>query len=358
MGGAGGKSSGPVRVMVVDDSSVVRGFLARFIEEEQGLVVAASVPNGEAALRVLDEASPDVVLLDLEMPVMDGLTTLPLLLERRPKLPVIIVSTRTRENAALAMRCLQMGASDCLGKPDAADLSSAAAFRRDLVLRIKALGGVALEEPAKPAPVLSCPVTPPKIASAPEALAVFSSTGGPMALMRFFAGLGADFPLPVFVTQHMPPAFTAILAENIGMATGISCAEAVDGEEVKNGHIHFAPGDYHMTAQSRGKARVIVLDRSPPVNFCRPSADPMLKSLAETYAGKVLAVVLTGMGADGLEGCRVVVTAGGEVLAQDAQSSIVWGMPGAVAAAGLCTEVLPPGDLAQAVLRRVKGGGA
>jgi two-component system chemotaxis response regulator CheB len=359
MAGAGdiAADSRPIRVMVVDDSSVARGFLSRFLESDPGISVVSSVANGQQALQSLAQAAPDVIILDLEMPVMDGLTALPELVKAAPRVQVIVASTLTHDNAALAMKCLTLGAADCLGKPQAQDMAFAEVFKEDLVNRVKLLGQVARGKPLR-RPVEQQPVQPeqkPVVRAVdtsfhPEAIAIASSTGGPAALLAFFQGLnGKPLPQPVFVTQHMPPVFTQLLADNIAVGARLPCKEAVDGEEVKGGQIYIAPGNYHMTVRMEGAAKRIRLTRDAPVNFCRPSADPMLESLAHAYQGRVLAVVLTGMGTDALNGCRKLAVAGGEVFAQDEPSSVVWGMPGAVAHAGLCARILPLAEMAAAV---------
>lgn len=354
---SGKNISGPVRVMVVDDSSIVRGFLTRFLESDPGIKVTAAVPNGQAALQELAEAAPDVVILDLEMPVMDGITALPLLLAAKPTLPVIIASTKTRDNAALALKCLALGAIDCLGKPNVHDLAEGSAFRDDLVQRVKvigrlrdkaAVGGPFFSDAALPK-VVSRAVTQP---DAPAALAICASTGGPMALLKVLAGLASP-GVPVFITQHMPAGFTALLAENITQATGLDCHEGIDGETIMAGRVYIAPGNYHMTVQAQGGGRSIALDQNPPEHFCRPAADPMLRSLAKSYGGKLLVAVLTGMGTDAVAGCRAVVDAGGCVVTQDEASSVVWGMPGAVVQAGLSDETVSLDNMAAALLRRL-----
>jgi len=353
--------SRPIRVMIVDDSSVARGFLARFLEGDAGISVVSAVPDGQQALQALSQAQPDVVILDLEMPVMDGLTALPQIVRKLPRAQVIVASTLTHENAALALKCLTLGAADCLGKPQSQDMAFAEVLKQDLVNRVKLLGQVARGRPmpsqdkAEPAPA---PLPEPqRLRSArpvfkPEAIAIACSTGGPAALLSFFQALnGVALPQPVFVTQHMPPVFTQLLADNIAIGARLPCREAVDGEEVKGRTIHIAPGNYHMTVVIDGPHKRIRLTRDAPVNFCRPSADPMLESLSTAYQGRVLAMVLTGMGSDGLQGCRKLAAAGGEIYAQDEASSVVWGMPGAVAQAALCTRILPLADMAAAVRR-------
>lgn len=360
MAGAGKNIPDPVRVMVVDDSSIVRGFLTRFLETDPAIKVTASLPNGQAALQELAEAAPDVVILDLEMPVMDGITALPLLLAANPKLPVIVASTKTRDNAALALKCLALGAVDCLGKPNVHDLSDPGPFRDDLIMRVKTLGrlrGI----PASGVPFFSEGI-PPKVAeppakapNAPIALALCASTGGPLALLKVLGGL-APLSVPVFVTQHMPATFTTLLAENIAQTTGLDCREAVEGEAVEAGRVYLAPGNYHLTVAGTDGCRRISLSQSLPEHYCRPAADPMLRSLAASYGAGLLVAVLTGMGTDAVAGCRAAVDAGGAVVTQDAASSVVWGMPGAVVQAGLSAETVSIDGMAAALLRRLGAG--
>ncbi len=359
----------PVRVMVVDDSAVIRGFLSRFMEADPTIRVVASVANGQLALSSLDRTPVDVVVLDIEMPVMDGLTALPLILKKAPAVQVMMASTLTKENAQITLRCLEAGAAECLAKPTSQELAASSAFKQDLVEKVKALGMVARKHrgggiavsaegvvrstavPQKPAvPLARKFVLRPEIAKIrPDVIAVGSSTGGPQALLQFFSDLKKPLRQPVLVTQHMPPTFTAILAEHITKQSGIPCKEAAAGDVVENGHIYIAPGNYHMTVKKDGLKRVIALNQDPPENFCRPAVDPMLRSVVEAYGRKILVVILTGMGSDGLKGSQKVIEAGGTVLAQDEATSVVWGMPGAVAMAGVCTQVLPLGLLAKAV---------
>ncbi len=354
---SGKNISGIVRVMVVDDSSIVRGFLTRFLETDPAIKVTAAVPNGQAALQELAEAAPDVVILDLEMPVMDGITALPLLLAANPKLPIIVASTKTRENAALALKCLALGAVDCLGKPNVHDLSDPGPFRDELIQRVKVLGRLRAK-PAEAAPFFS-PPPPPRVVErdappdAPAALAICASTGGPLALLKVLGGLPPP-SVPVFITQHMPAGFTALLAENITQTTGLDCREAVDGEAVVAGRVYVAPGNYHLTVDGSDGVRRISLNQELPEHFCRPAADPMLRSLAKSYGAKLLVAVLTGMGTDTVAGCRAVVDAGGTVVTQDEASSVVWGMPGAVVQAGLSAQTVPLDEMAAALLRRLK----
>lgn len=363
-----------VRVMVVDDSAVIRGFLTRFIEEDPKLKVVASAPNGQMALNTLDRMQIDVVVLDIEMPIMDGLTALPLLLQKDPNMLVMMASTLTKENAAITMRCFKAGAAECLAKPTSSELAGSTLFKDTLVMKIKELGAAARKRraahpAASPAiaqgsaavrpmiPAASVAASAPKkftlrqeiIKPIPDVVAIGSSTGGPQALLQFFGDLKKPLRQPIFVTQHMPPTFTTILAENITKQTGLDCKEAAEGDKVEGGRIYIAPGNYHMTIKQMAAGRFISLNQDAPENFCRPAVDPMLRSLISVYGKKILTVILTGMGSDGMRGSQLSIDAGGIVIAQDEATSVVWGMPGAVAMAGICTHVLPLGLMAKTV---------
>lgn len=358
------------RVMLVDDSAVIRGLLTRALENDDQVRVLCSAANGAMALRALERNDVEVVVLDIEMPEMDGLTALPLMLKADPALKVIMASTLTRKNAEVSLRALDLGASDYLAKPTSTtELNSAVEFKRQLIEKIKALGAVRRRQvgaaPRKPVPQAVKPVpakppggTPyklrasPPVIPMPEVVAIGSSTGGPQALMKVLGDLKGGLGQPILITQHMPATFTTILAEHITRASGIKCAEAVDGEPVVGGRIYLAPGDFHMTVEGASPKRVIRLNQAAPENFCRPAVDPMLRSIVKSYGSRVLTAILTGMGADGRAGCEEVVKAGGTVVAQDEATSVVWGMPGAVATAGLCTAVMPVGEIG-GFLRRV-----
>ncbi len=363
------RGRGLCRVMVVDDSAVIRGFLTRVLESDDDIAVVESVNNGERALKAIARSEVDVVVLDIEMPVMDGLTALPLLLKARPGVKVIMASTLTRRNAAISIQALAAGASDYIPKPSSArEVHSSEDFRRDLIAKVKALAGRAITpgvpstagEPADARRRLygSAPIELRKPSQyTPGVLAIGSSTGGPQALFKLFETLDPKLRVPILVTQHMPPTFTALLAENIDRTSPFRCVEAADKDEIKPGCIYVAPGDHHMLVERKDKQRLIRLDQGPPENFCRPAVDPMLRSLIELYGPRVLGVILTGMGQDGLRGGRAVVEAGGTIIAQDEESSVVWGMPGAVATAGLCSAMQPVDQLAHKILRLVGGAG-
>ena len=346
--------SNPLRVMLCDDSAVVRGALARLLESDPAIRIVARVGHGRAALDAMERAAPadraEIILLDLEMPVMDGMTALPLLLKCLPRPVVIVASALTQRGASQTMAAMGAGASDYIPKPSAAQGGGSGgmadpAFRAELLAKVKGWGRVR----AKPAPPPgSAPGIAPAIALTvrPRAIAIASSTGGPQALASLIGKLPRDLAVPVLVTQHMPPGFTAMLAQHLDGLGGPRCAEAVAGELLRPGHVYVAPGDRHLVPRAGPGGPCVALTCDPPENYCRPAADPMLRALATLYGRDLLAVVLTGMGQDGLRGCQAVLAAGGEVIAQDEASSVVWGMPGAVAKAGLARIQAPPEALA------------
>lgn len=366
----------PIRVFVVDDSSVVRSFVTRLLEAEPDIEVVGTAGDGETAVRKLKDTAVHVVILDVEMPVLDGLAALPQILASGRTAPkVVMASTLTHRGAAISMQALVKGASDYVPKPTSMGSDGAATFGRDLLQKIRAWGSLAVRE-RRPAPSLTArtevaplfrPVTsaapatstPPALrpraavaplrALAPEALAIGCSTGGPQALLKLFTALRGRPLGPIFVTQHMPPTFTAMFAEQLARASGRVCHEVVDDEPAVPGVIHLAPGDWHMVVEQRRGTVRVRRTQSAPENYCRPSVDPMFRSLAAIYKDRLLALILTGMGHDGLDGSRVVTQRGGLVLAQDEASSVVWGMPGAVSQAGLASEQLPIEQLAERV---------
>lgn len=363
-------SGAPYRIMLVDDSAVIRGTLTRWLKAEADFEIVGSFYNGAQAVAQVKSCGAEIVILDIEMPEMDGLTALPLLIRQVPGLQVIMSSTLTRRNADISMRALALGAMDYIPKPESARSGTASAdFQRELVQKLKALGmRLRRRSSGDASPAAQSFQLAPQISGKakhivlrkpsklrPEILAIGSSTGGPQALFSFLAALGKAPNVPIVITQHMPPTFTAILAEHIQKSTGIPAREAAAGDVVKRGNILVAPGDYHMTLVRNGAERIVKLDQGSPVNFCRPAVDPMFKSVAELYGPTTLAVVLTGMGHDGRDGGRVITDLGGSVLAQDEESSVVWGMPGAVAEAGLCSAVVPLTEMAPLVRRYLQG---
>jgi two-component system chemotaxis response regulator CheB len=343
--------------MVVDDSVVVRGVFGRIIDAEPGMTVATTAVNGRAAVEAIAQVDVDVVLLDVEMPEMDGLAALPKLLAARPGVRVIMASSLTAQGAAVTMTALGLGAADFVHKPVAkGGTSSIDSVGRDLVAKIRALGQRTADRQA-PRVVASAPqvATISRLTSradgAPRVLAIASSTGGPNALADLLAGLPADFALPILVTQHMPPVFTALLAERLTRDGRRPCVEAKDGDLIAPGRVYIAPGDYHLTVRTQERLPYVRLLQTEPENHCRPAADPMFRSVATVFGADTIAVVLTGMGEDGRRGCEAIVREGGRVLVQDQESSVVWGMPGAVAEAGLASQILPLNQLAAHVAR-------
>jgi two-component system, chemotaxis family, protein-glutamate methylesterase/glutaminase len=364
---------GPYRVMIVDDSAVIRGIVARWLGDDPDIEVVTTAGNGEIALKGIKRHKIEVVVLDIEMPVMDGLTALPLMIKEVPGIKVIMSSTLTRRNADVTMRALAQGAVDYMAKPESASRGDASdMFHRELIDKVKTHGAtlrsqspgarpskVAADNSKRPGPASKPAVSlygnkPVKLRAkslvAPRILGVGSSTGGPQALLEFFGTLKNSIKVPIVITQHMPPTFTTILAEHISGVMGADCHEGIDGEEVLPGKVYLAPGDNHMVLKSVGTKTFISLNQGPQVNFCRPSVDPLFDSMAEIYGAASLLVILTGMGHDGRDGSRKVVDAGGTLIAQDEPTSVVWGMPGAVATAGICHQVLPLKKIAPTVL--------
>jgi len=326
--------------MIVDDSATIRGLLTRWIGSDPALSVVAMVNNGRAAVEQIKSADPDVVILDIEMPEMDGITALPLLLKACPRAKVIMASSLTRRNAEISLKALSLGATDYVPKPTSVGAGDAAdAFRRDLCEKVVALGrprrAAARVVPSQGAPIKLRAASSMK----PQIVAIGASTGGPQALNVVVKALAPQLNVPIVITQHMPATFTAILAETLARHSGLKCVEGADGMMLQAGHVYVAPGDHHMLIKGRGGP--ITLTQTPPENFCRPAVDPMFRSVAAAYGSAVLAVVLTGMGADGREGAKTIAAVNGTVLAQDEATSVVWGMPAAVAHAGVASAVLP-----------------
>ena len=360
-------SAKPIRVMIVDDSAVVRGLVSRWIEEEPGLEVVARHANGRIAVDDAARSAPDIVLLDIEMPVMDGLEALPLLLQARPELRVLIVSTLTRRNAEISFKALALGALDYVPKPDTnREITTSLDFRREVIRKVKILGRARTQverkaDSAGPGTEPHSGLSPTSFRKRPFSLvpprvvAIGSSTGGPEALASM---LGVAAPalarVPVVVAQHMPPIFTSILAERLARATGRETKEGIHGEPLRPGTIYVAPGDRHMTVVSPERP-ILRLGDEPPVHFCRPAVDPLFGSVAATYGPAALGIVLTGMGHDGAAGARDIAAAGGSVIAQDEASSVVWGMPGAAASVGACAAILPPVEIAETVAKLTAG---
>jgi two-component system, chemotaxis family, protein-glutamate methylesterase/glutaminase len=350
----------PIRILVVDDSVVIRRLLSDTLSGDPALEVVATAGDGRIALAKISLLKPDLITLDVEMPVMDGLETLVEIRKLYPKLPVIMFSTLTERGAAATLDALALGASDYATKPSNTGSLAVAIerIRTELIRKIKALCGVA---PLKLLPLPGFrPAVKVRLLSNPriEIVAIGTSTGGPNALTALLPQLPADFPVPIVIVQHMPPLFTRLLAERLNTLARLEVQEGKEGQKLHRGQVWIAPGDYHMTVVRKGTEFVLAINHDPQENSCRPAVDVLFRSLAQTYGANVLAVVLTGMGADGTRGSADIREAGGEVIVQDEASSVVWGMPGNVVAASLADRIYPLGGIAPEVVRRVSMGRA
>jgi two-component system, chemotaxis family, protein-glutamate methylesterase/glutaminase len=361
----------PIKVLVVDDSVVVRRLVARVLEEDPSVEVVGAAANGRIALAKIAQLQPDVVTLDIEMPELDGLATLAELRPRWPRLPVIMFSTLTERGAEATLEALSLGASDYVTKPTGLHnpAEAMAAVKAELVPRIKALHGRRLlsrmpHTPAPtggatPAPSPAAPTVKPPARPAGariDVVAIGVSTGGPNALADLLPALPGTLPVPIVIVQHMPPVFTRMLANRLDGRCALRVIEAEGGELLRPGRVHIAAGGQHLTLARQGTSVVTVATDDPPENSCRPAVDVLFRSVAALYGPSILSVVLTGMGQDGLRGAEAIRVAGGQVLAQDEASSVVWGMPGFVVRAGLADAVLPLDALAAEITRRVAVG--
>ncbi len=362
----------PIQVMIVDDAIVARRLLTRWIDAEPDMTVTACLRTGREAVEQIEQSNPDVVVLDVDMPELDGISALPLLLKKKPNLVVIMASTLTRRNAEISLRALSLGATDYVPKPQAApDAEMSAAFQRELIEKIRNLGRDrrSLSRRWRPRPVLGDKLpTPPQPAQTaaftlrpfaavqPRVLLIGSSTGGPQALTTLIGQIGTVIErAPILITQHMPPTFTTVLAEHLMRVSGQRVHEAVHGEKVLANIIYVAPGGRHMRVVRGRDGPMIALGDGPPINFCKPAVDPLLSSAAALWGSASLALILTGMGCDGTRGAAEIAAAGGSVIAQDEATSVVWGMPRSVAHAGLCSAVLPLDRIAAKVNRLFSG---
>lgn len=350
------------RVLVVDDSTVVRRLLVDALSQEPTIEVVGTAANGKIALQKLTQLSPDLVTLDIEMPDMDGLETLPPLRKNFPKLPVIMFSTLTARGAVATLDALARGATDYVTKPANVGSVNAAiqCVREQLVPKIKALCSFS----APPAPSVRGVtfIRPPRRGLENSAnkrkdlLVIGSSTGGPQALAAVLTQLPETFPLPIVIVQHMPPIFTRSLAERLNQECRLSVSEAQDGDVVQAGRVLIAPGDFHLVLERRGVQLVCRKLQTPPENSCRPAVDVLFRSAAAISGPGCLGLVLTGMGRDGCRGAEEIASAGGSILVQNEATCVVWGMPRAVAEAGLADAQLPLGDLAAELQRRAQAG--
>jgi two-component system, chemotaxis family, protein-glutamate methylesterase/glutaminase len=344
--------STPIRVLLVDDSAVVRHLVADILRTEDGIEVVGVAENGRRGLERIEALRPDVVVCDVEMPELDGLATLRELRPRWPRLPVIMFSTLTERGAASTLSALAAGANDYVTKPGrlAGRGEAEEAVRQSLVPLVRNWGRLARSRPVASSVTPRAPSARPMPVSA---VVLGSSTGGPVALGNVIPHLPANLAVPVIIVQHMPPVFTRMLAERLNERSALTVVEAADGMIVERGTVYIAPGGNHAVVRRSGTDVVIALDDGPAENSCKPAVDVLFRSAVPVWGGSLLAVVLTGMGQDGLEGVKPIVAAGGSAIVQDEASSVVWGMPGAVAQAGLAEQILPLDDIPGAIQRRV-----
>jgi two-component system, chemotaxis family, protein-glutamate methylesterase/glutaminase len=344
-----------IRILVVDDSVVIRRLLCDTLSTDPGLEVVGSASDGRIALAKISQLHPDLITLDVEMPVMNGLETLAEIRKLYPKLPVIMFSTLTERGAGATLEALSLGASDYATKPSNTGSPAAAieAIRNDLISKIKALcSGGSARLKSLPPPRAALRVRAPSNRYI-EIVAIGTSTGGPNALAEVLPRIPKDFPVPIVVVQHMPPIFTRMLAERLASRSAISVEEGRAGVILSSGHSWIAPGNFHMTVARAGMKWRLELNQDSVEHSCRPAVDPLFRSVAKVFQANVLGVVMTGMGSDGVLGAQHIREAGGEVIVQDEASSVVWGMPGLVYAAGQADAVFPLDQLAPEITRRV-----
>lgn len=354
-----------IRILVVDDSVVVRRMVSDVLASDPQLEIAGAAANGKIALAKIPQVNPDIVILDVEMPELDGIGTLVGIRKLLPKLPVIMYSTLTERGAEATLEALSKGATDYVTKPS--NVGSAAQglerIRTELIPKIKGICSHILGSclpSAAPAIPISKAISPrlalPHREERIDIVAIGVSTGGPNALAVLMPTFPRDFPVPMVIVQHMPPVFTRLLAERLAAKSQIGIREGFMGATLEPGCAWIAPGDYHMIVASDNRRVMLRTYQGPPENSCRPAVDVLFRSVADVYKLHVLAVEMTGMGQDGLRGCELIRELGGQILAQDQASSVVWGMPGFVANAGLADKILPLDQLGMEIIRRVRMG--
>jgi two-component system, chemotaxis family, protein-glutamate methylesterase/glutaminase len=354
-----------IRVLVVDDAVVLRKLITEALSKDPDIEVVGSAANGRIALQKIPQVNPDIITLDVEMPEMDGITTLREIRKTYAKLPVIMFSTLTARGAATTLDALSAGASDYVTKPANVGnvLEGISRMESELVPKIRAhcrhllpdnMAPGIVSGPAKaPIRTPSPRTTDPNPSRTPEIVCIGTSTGGPNALAELFRGFPKTFPVPIVMVQHMPPLFTKMLAERLNTLGTLRFHEGAEGQVIEPNNVYLAPGGHHMEIRRQGTRTILHLTDEPPENSCRPAVDVLFRSVVSTYGGNVLGVVLTGMGQDGLRGCELIKEKHGQVVVQDEASSVVWGMPGYVAQAGYADRVLPLNLIAQDLLRRV-----
>ena len=348
------------RVFLVDDAVVVRKALSVAIAHDRDLEVAGTAVNGRVALSKFPSLRPDIVLLDFEMPEMDGLATVRELRKIDPLVPIIMFSSLTERDASVTLEALSMGATDYVTKPSNVDMNATIeAVSRDLIPKIRALCRLPERPRASVSPTATArmPSSPvlipqrPRLLSPVQVVAIGVSTGGPDALAHLLPSFPANFPVPIVIAQHMPSTFTSLLAARLSAKSALPVRECVSGEPLKPGRAVIAPGDFHMVAAQEDRTVILKTHQGPKENFCRPSVDVLFRSIGAVYGPRALAVVLTGMGQDGLKGCEMLRELGSRIYVQDEASSVVWGMPGFVARSGLADKILPLDQMGPEIVR-------
>ena len=345
-----------IRVMIVDDSAVVRGLTRRWLGAEAGIELARVCADGEQAVREISCCRPDVVLLDIDMPRLDGLATLTLLRQAAPDARIIIASRLIGPGATATVRALQLGAADCFVKPPETEFAAADDYRRDLIAKILALGSGRRTPPQTPPPLSLR--SPPLTRVKPSVLVVAASTGGPQALQSFLAPIARRISAPILIVQHMPERLIPIFAERLTTVLGKLCRLPEEGEDLISGSVFIAPGDRCMRILRCGGGMIVSLDRENWTSGSGRAADPLFESAAAACGSRLFGVVLTGMGEDGKNGCAKIVASGGSVAVQDEASSVVWGMAGSVAQSGYAEAVRPLAELSSLTLNRMNGDAA
>lgn len=352
------------KVLVVDDAMLIRRLVSDALSKDPAIDVVGEAANGRIAMQKIAQLSPDLVTLDVEMPEMDGLATLREIRKINPRLPVIMFSSHTERGAADTLEALHLGASDYVTKPNSAGGKGLAQQRieESLIPKIRALcrvgNGASPQTPGKPdaSAARPKPFTMRALGAAPRAdvVAIALSTGGPSALGTVLSDLPSNFAAPILLVQHMPSMFTRLLAERLNKQTALNVVEASDGEILTAGTVYVAPGDFHLGVRKGSNHIVTALTAEPPEHSHRPAADVLFRSVASVYGPRALAMVLTGMGEDGLGGSQEIARVGGRVIVQDEATSVVWEMPGRIAQAGIADDVLPIGEMAAEMIRRTR----
>ena len=354
-----------IRVLVVDDSAIMRRIITTALKMDPAIQVVGIAEDGLISLDKVRELSPDVITMDIEMPNMDGLTALAEIRKFNRTVPIIMFSTLTQKGAESTIKALTSGASDYVGKPtDVSDTQAAFNILKEtLIPKVKGLYKKPFKHTPKPghktfaqtqleAEVVPAPLKEGKLISPPAAVVIGVSTGGPLALIEIFNVFKKPLPIPMFIVQHMPPKFTELMAQRLSTLSPVQVVEAQHGDIAENGMVYIAPGGFHLHLERMGTKIVMYTSEDPPENSCRPAVDVLFRTAAQIYKNKLLGIVLTGMGSDGLKGAKEIIDAGGEMVVQDEVTSVIWGMPGAIAKANLAHKIIPLNKVADEIINR------